>query len=292
MTVVSLLGLFLASPTVAAKIKHQGSVYADSSGVSLKNPEGVACDENSFVVADTGNSQVVRYTMSVQGLTPVAVFPLPESSPIIAQLNSKGGIYILDGKTRTILKMGKDGQVSGKVEPKGLPGSKTFIPRSFRLDKSDNIYLLDIFAERVLVLNAGEGYIRHLNFPEGYGFFSDLAISDQGAIYLLDGVAGAIYVANSGSEAFEMLSSGLKEQMNFPTSLAISSNGDLYLSDNYGSGLASVGRDGIFQGRKFGMGWEEGQLNYPSQLCINAQDTLFIADRNNSRVQVFKILDN
>lgn len=291
MTVASLLALLLASPSVAAKIKHQGSVYADSAGLGLKNPEGVACDESSFVVADTGNSQVVRFTMSVQGLTPAAVFPLPESSPIIAQLNSKGDIFLLDGKTRSILKMGKDGQLTGKVEPKGLPGSKTIIPRSFRLDKKDNIYLLDIFSERVLVLNAKEGYLRHLNFPEGYGFFSDLAISDQGAIYLLDGVAGSIYVANSGSEAFELLSSGLKEHMNFPTSLAISSIGDLYLSDNYGSGLAVVGRDGIFQGRKLGMGWEEGQLNYPSQLCINAQDTLFVADKSNSRVQVFNILE-
>jgi len=63
------------------------------------------------------------------------------------------------------------------------------------------------------------------------------------------------------------------------------------LSDQYGSGLAIVGRDGTFQGRKFGMGWEDGQLYYPSQLCISNSDTLVIADRDNNRVQVFNILD-
>jgi len=290
-TVVFMLGLFLASPSVAAKIKHQGSVYLDSAGLSLKHPEGVACADEFFIVADTGNSQLVRYTLSTQGLIPVAVYPLPGSSPIIAQLSAKGDIFVLDGKARTIFKMSQEGEVFDKVEPKGLPDSKTFIPRSFRLDKVGNLYLLDIFAERVLVLDSSGKYVRHLNFPENYGSFSDLEISDQGSIYLLDGVAGEIYVSSSGSADFQLLSSDLKEHMNFPTSLAIDSSGVLYLSDQYGSGLALVGRDGSFQGRKFGMGWEEGQLYYPSQLCINEQDTLFIADRSNSRVQVFNILN-
>jgi hypothetical protein len=79
--------------------------------------------------------------------------------------------------------------------------------------------------------------------------------------------------------------------MNFPVSLAIASKGVLYLSDQYGSGLVQIGRDGSFQGRKFGMGWEDGQLYYPAQLCINNRDMLMVADRNNSRVQVFSILD-
>ncbi|MBE0574966.1 MAG: NHL repeat-containing protein [Desulfuromonadales bacterium] len=286
-----IVALLLISPVAAANIKHQGSVYIDNEEVSLNHPEGVACNETYFVVADTGNRRVVRYAMSAQGLMPEAVFPLPDSSPIIAQLNSQQVIYLLDGKTRTILKMSKDGQVAGKVEPKGLPDPQTYTLRSFKLDKDDNLYLLDIFSERVLVLNSAEEYIKQLPFPEGNRSFSDLAINAQGAIYLLDGVAGTVYVANPGDGSFRLLSSDLKEHMNFSTSLAIDSNGVLYLSDQYGSGLVQVGRDGSFKGRILGMGWEEGQLNYPSQLCINQNDTLFIADRNNSRIQVFNILN-
>ena len=292
MIVALLLGILLVSPVVAAKIKHRGSVYIDSAGLPLSHPEGVACGDDYFIVADTENSRIVRYSISAQGLTPEAVFPLPKTSPLIAQVSSKGDIYFLDGKTRSIVKMGQDGKVVGKVEGKGLPGSKTFIPRSFKLDKEDNIFLLDIFSERMLVLDSAGKYIRHLPFPEGYGFLSDLAVNPQGAIYLLDSVAGAIYVANPGEESFVQLSSDLKEQMNFPTSLAIDSKGILYLSDQYGSGLALVGRDGSFMGRRFGLGWEDGQLYYPAQLCINDQNTLIIADRNNNRVQVFNILED
>lgn len=288
---VILLGLMSVAPVMAAKIKHLSSVYTDSAGMALKHPEGVACSENSFIVADTGNSQVVQYSISAQGVTAKAVFPVPDRSLLVAELDSKGDVYLLDGKSRTIIKLDQQGQIAGKVEPKGLPAPKDFIPRSFTLDKDDNLYLLDILSGRVLVLNAASEFLRQHPFPEGAGFFSDLAVSPQGTIYLLDSVAGAIYTQSPGGEAFELLSQGLKEYMNFPTNLAIDSNGVLYLSDQYGSGLALVGRDGSFMGRKFGLGWEDAQLYYPAQVCINKQDTLVIADRNNSRVQVFQILD-
>ena len=62
------LGLMLASPVMAAKIKHRGTVYADSADLALKHPEGVACGDDSFVVADTGNSRIsVQYAITVQG---------------------------------------------------------------------------------------------------------------------------------------------------------------------------------------------------------------------------------
>lgn len=287
---IILLGTLFAAPVMAAKIKHLSTQYADSAGVALKHPEGVACSEKSFIVADTGNSQVVQFSITAQGVTPQAVFPVPDSSLLVAELDSKGEVYLLDGKSRSIIKLDQQGQVAGKVEPKDLPAPKEFMPRSFTLDKDDNFYLLDILSGRVLVLNAASEFLRQYPFPEGSGFFSDLAVSPQGTIYLLDSVAGAIYALPSGGEAFELLSQGLKEYMNFPTNLAIDSQGVLYLSDQYGSGLALVGRDGSFMGRKFGLGWEDAQLYYPAQVCINKQDTLVIADRNNNRVQVFQIL--
>lgn len=292
MIVALLLGSLFVSSAVATKIKHRGSVYMEKTGLALNQPEGVACSDQYFIVADTGNNQLVRYSITDQTMVPEVTFKLDKISPIIAEINTKGEIYLLDGKTRTVVKVGKNGQVKGRIVPKGVPGSKTYMPRSFKLDEDDNLYLLDIFTERVLVLDASDKYVRHLSFPEGSGSFSDLAISDQGSIYLLNSVSGSIYVAIPGAKAFELLSGDLKEHMNFPTNIAIDSNGVLYLSDQYGSGLALVGRDGSFQGRKFGMGWEEGQLYYPSQICINDQDALFIADKNNSRVQVFNILND
>lgn len=289
--VVLLLGILSAAPLQAAKLKHRGTLYSDNTAQALKAPEGVACDAESFVVADTGNSRLVRYRLSAQSMAPEAVYPVPGSNLLITQLDNHGNIYVLDGKSRQILILDAKGQSKGKLEPKGVPGSKTIIPRSFRLF-AGQIYLLDIFSNRLLELDSNGKFQRQLAFPEDAKFFSDLTIGPQGTIYLLDSVAGAIYRAAAGAESFSLFSSGLKEYLNFPTSLATDKNGELYLSDQYGSGLVAISRDGSFQGRKFGMGWEDGQLYYPSQLCINEQNNLVIADRSNNRVQVFNILED
>ena len=109
---------------------------------------------------------------------------------------------------------------------------------------------------------------------------------------MLDSVAGTIYTARQEDESFTLLSQGLKEFMNFPTHMAIDSQDTIYLSDQYGSGLVLVGPNGKFLGHKFNMGWEDGQFNYPAQICIDGQNRLFVADKNNSRVQAFTILED
>ena len=293
--IVTLALIFLGSgsaPVEAGSIKHLKSVYVDQEGGQLNRPEGVACDDKTLVVADTGNARLVIFGWEAQLLTPKSVLPLDGVSAKSLQMNSRGELYLYDAKTRAVLRIGADGTLAGKLDPKNLPDARTFIPRSFRIDKQDNLYLLDVFSGRVLLLDPAGQYQKQLPFPTDIGFASDLAISDQGAIFLLDSVAGDIYVANPGDEAFTLMSQGLKEFTNFPTHLTIDNGDTLYIADQYGSGLVLVGPDGKFLGRKFNMGWEDGQLNNPAQICIDDQNRMFIADKNNSRVQVFSIQED
>jgi len=269
------------------KLRWVTSVYIDAQGVRLKYPESVACGKDFFVVADTGNSRLLRYAYLNEIATAEAEVSLRQSSPIVVQVNSKGDLYVLDSREQSIEILSAAGEEVGELSPMGLPSKKKLIPRSFKIDRDDNIYILDIFSERVLVLDPNGSYSRHLEFPEEYGFFSDLSVDAQGTILLLDSVAAALYSAGRAEESFSRLGESLKEYMNFPTSLAKDDQGTLYLVDQYGSGLAVVGRDGSFLGRALGTGWIESRLNYPSQICISPEGTLVIADRSNSRVQVF-----
>ena len=66
------------------------------------------------------------------------------------------------------------------------------------------------------------------------------------------------------------------------------SKGVIFVVEGSGSSIVSFGRDGSFLARQLTMGWNEGSLNHPSQMCINDKDEVFIADRDNSRVQVFR----
>ena len=43
-------------------IKWVASIYSDANGVGLKYPEGVACTDEYLIVADTGNSRLLRYS--------------------------------------------------------------------------------------------------------------------------------------------------------------------------------------------------------------------------------------
>jgi len=273
----------------SGKVKHLETLYEDSEQIALNSPEGIGCSENYILVADTGNSRLLGFSLDNQTLTGDSVIPLPDTSPLAVQMNSKGDIYVLDGKARRINKLNRAGEPKGLLEPGGLPDPKDFVPRSFKIDQNDNIYVLDILSERVIVLSPDERYLRHISFPEKYGFFSDLTISSQGTVYLVDSVDAAVFSAEAAAESFSPLAQGMKKYMNFPTSIAIDKEGFLYLADQYGSGVAVIGRDGSFQGRKLGMGWKESQLYYPTQICINEQNILVVADRNNNRVQVFTV---
>ena len=271
------------------KIRWVQSIYVDAKGNGLKHPEGVACRGDQLVVADTGNSRILRYSFSSDSVSANAEFALPKSYPIKVRVNSKGDIYFLDGKERRIEKMNATGEERGVMKPTNLPSSKEIAPKSFTIGSNDDIYILDIFSARVLVLDSEGQYQRHVAFPDEYGFFSDLAVDARGSIYLVDGVEVVVYTAEKGADRFTPLTESLDSYMNFPTNISIGDDGVIYLVDQYGSGLALVGRDGSFLGRMLGLGWNEFGLYYPSQICISPKGDLFIADRNNSRVQRFSL---
>jgi sugar lactone lactonase YvrE len=291
-TAFAVLLLALVSTQVLAagkkRVRWVRSVYTDAKGVGLKYPEGVACTNSSFVVADTGNSRLIRYTYQDDTVTPVAVLPVAKSSPLKVQLNSEGALYLLDGRDRQILKFSPEGSESTVLKPKGLPFQTEIVPKSFAIDAKDGIYVLDVFSENVVVLDEEGKYQRRIPFPKQYGFFSDVTVDAQGKVFLLDSVAAVVYGAAQGEKQFSQLTKGMKKYMNFPTSITVDSSGLIYLVDQHGSGLALIGQDGEFLGRELGMGWGERGLYYPAQICVNSSMRIFIADRNNNRVQIFR----
>jgi sugar lactone lactonase YvrE len=272
-----------------SRLKWLASIYIDAQGVELKHPEGLACGDDYVVVADTGNQRLLRYSVQGDSVTADGEFPLPKAYPIRVQVNSEGDLYYLDGRDRRIVVIGPAGQAKGALKPKGVPFSTKMAPKSFAIAGDDDIYVLDVFSGHVLVLDAAGQYRRHVPFPETDGFFTDLAVSPQGTLFVLDGVEAAVHSAARGADSFTPFTGSLKEFMNFPTNLTLDAQGILYVVDQYGSGLALVDSDGQFLGRKLGMGWKDSALYYPSSICISGSGHLFVADRNNSRVQLFGV---
>jgi DNA-binding beta-propeller fold protein YncE len=276
----------------SVKFRHVLSIYLDEKGSGMKQPEGVAWSETShLVVADTGNGRLLQFTVqdrTVKGGKEIKIAQLP--NPIGVEVNSKGEIFALDGRQRRIIRISTEGEYKGYLQPEGIPSPSSFVPKSFRIDSRNNIYILDIFSARVLVLAPDGKYQWEVEFPKEIGFLSDLTIDFKDNIMLIDSIKKMVFIARKGSKGFTPLTKNLKEYLNFPTAITTDNRGTIYVVDKNGSGVVILGQDGSYLGRQLAMGWNEGMLYYPSQMRINEKGEVFIADRGNSRVQIFTLV--
>jgi DNA-binding beta-propeller fold protein YncE len=273
------------------KFRQMAPIYVDGKGAGIRQPEGVACRGNALVVADTGNGRLLRYTLAGENWTPGGEIVLPQlPSPLRVDVNSKGEIFALDGQSRKIVRVAASGEFLGYVAPTGdVQGA--IVPRSFRFDKDDNLYLLDVLSARVLVMDPSGKIQREIPFPKEYGFFSDLAVDPGGSILLLDSVRKKVFKVAKNSPNFAQLTESLKEEAYFPVAIATDKQGTIYLVDQNGSGVVILGQDGSFRGRRLSMGWKEGFLRYPAEMCVTENGAAFIADRGNNRVDGFLITE-
>jgi hypothetical protein len=270
----------------SAVLSHSQSVYADEAGAALRAPDGIACRDDVALVSDTGNKRLLRFKVVNGSLVGGGELKRAElSSPGRVQLDSKGNAYVLDGKTRKLVRLDAKGTVLGTVDVKPA-GTAQFSPQAFKLDGKDTLHILDGAGRRVVVVDAAGAVTRQLPLPPKV-VFTDIEVEAAGGrIYAIDALEAVIWVAEGNATEFKPLSKSLKEYMNFPAYLAMGDNA-LIVVDQYGHGVVHVGRDGVYRGRQIAMGWADGAVYYPSQLCRTALGDLMLADRNNNRVQVF-----
>jgi len=274
--------------TETVKFKQMAPIYVDGKGAGIRQPEGVACRGNALVIADTGNGRLLRYTIAGDAWTPggeVVLAQLPY--PIRVAMNSKGEVFALDGSSRKVARVDPSGEFLGYVAPGEVQGA--IVPRSLHVDRQDNLYLLDVFSARVLVMDPSGKVQREIPFPKGYRFLSDLAVDDGGNVYLLDSVGKRVYKAAKNATEAVLLTGNLEEEAYFSTSIALDKQGTIFMVDQNGSGVVLLGPDGSFHGRRLSMGWKEGFVRYPAQMCITENGAAFIADRGNNRVDGFLI---
>jgi len=269
------------------RLKHERSLYADDKGVGMNQPEGVACGNDRLVVADTGNGRLVLYTIQggeFQGGTEIRVAQVSYPTRIVR--SSKGDLLVLDAKQRKIARLSADGAFKEYVELSGLPVEGMVIPAGISLGGSDTLYLLDIAGSRVLVFSDDGKFQRQIVLPKDYGFITDIAADQKGTVFLIDSVHAVVYSTTKDPAVFLRITEKLKDDMSFPSNIAVDDKGLLYISDQNSGNIIVINQDGTIR-RLLSMGWKEGALRYPAQLCVTTNGDLFVADRANSRIQKF-----
>jgi hypothetical protein len=277
----------LAARADGVTLSYAASIYTDAKDVALKSPEGVACTESSFVVADTGNRRLLTYSLRDGIIGPTGEVKLAQlPSPVRVQVDGKGNVLVLDGKSHRIVRVDAKGGFGGVLAFKGGPAAP--VVASFKLDSADGIYALDIASGKVLVADASGAVSRELELPRGTTF-TDIAVDGGGTIYGVDGVNASVWSAERGGTAFRQLGKSLRDRMSF-AGYVLAHQGKLYIVDQNGMGIVVLGGDGSYLGRQLSIGWADGFVYYPAQLCINEKGEALLADRANNRVQLFTMV--
>jgi len=263
-------------------------IYDDGQGNNLSGPAGVAYDGERLIVADSRNSRLLFYTLRGKSLELVKEAKLDrEIQPATVQFGKSGDVLVYDSKGKDILRFNTGGGKLGKVELKGVPGSSRVIIKSFRVDGSGDLILLDVYGRRVLIAGEKGVFKRQIPFPDEFGFISDLAVDNRGTIFLIDSVRSQLLAAASDASVFTPVSGSLRDILAYPTHMEIDSKGLIYLVDEETSSIKVLRRDGSFKQSLFNRGRKEGLLYYPAQICVGDGSRLVIADRDNNRIQVF-----
>lgn len=176
--------------------------------------------------------------------------PIMEFDPEGKFLRSWGDGMISEGKVTRVEPKDRAPGASGYTAVYGPPGCYSCGAHSVRVDPEGNIWVVDAGAHVVYKMNA------------------------QGRVILQLGSKGV-----SGTDS---------THFNLPTDVGFAPNGDIYVSDGYGSArVVKYTADGeyLLQWGKRGTG--PGEFGLPHNLVVDAQGRVYVTDRDNQRIQVF-----
>jgi DNA-binding beta-propeller fold protein YncE len=174
-----------------------------------------------------------------------------------------------------------------------LPADVTLGPTSaVATDANDNVFVFHRGKRPVLVFDRSGKFLRswgdgHVKMAHG------LRIDREGNVWVTD--IGNHQVMKFTPEGKLLLSLGRKgepgngpDQFARPTDVAVTPNGDFYVSDGYdNTRVLKFSKDGKLLKQWGTKGTGDGQFNLPHAVCLDAKGRVYVGDRENRRVQVF-----
>jgi len=115
----------------------------------------------------------------------------------------------------------------------------------------------------------------------------------QGNIWLVDAPGHVVYKLNADRQ--EIMRLGTRDvsgtgpnQFNLPTDVAFGPDGDIFVTDGYGSArVVRYTRDGKFVLQWGSRGKGPGEFGLPHNLAIDRHGRVYVNDRDNQRIEIF-----
>jgi DNA-binding beta-propeller fold protein YncE len=118
-------------------------------------------------------------------------------------------------------------------------------------------------------------------------------VDPEGNIWAVDAPGHVVYKMNpQGKVIMRLGRQGAPgtgpHNFNLPTDVAFAPNGDVYVSDGYGSPrVVKYSRDGKYLLQWGTRGTGPGEFQLPHNVAVDAQGRVYVTDRDNRRVEVF-----
>ena len=233
----------------------------------LPKPKPVKLNKN---VAELGvNKEHLNFPQQPGGPWGIAV--APNGHTYIAD-HTTHQIHVFDEQRKHIRSFGQQGSGNGQLNS----------PIGIAVDADGLIYVCNYGNHRIEMFRTNGTFVKqfgvgHLSHPWGVTVNNkQVHVADSGnhriSIFTLEGQL----IRTIGSRG-----SG-PGQVNHPSAVAISTDGDMYVTDYNNHCVQVFNPDGVFQ-REFG----KGLLNYPLDILLTADGHVLVANHGNNRVVIF-----
>jgi poly(3-hydroxybutyrate) depolymerase/sugar lactone lactonase YvrE len=278
-----------------------------ATAASLKFPQGIAVGAGGdLFIADSANNRIRK--VGQEGLittVPAGSF----NSPFGIVVDREGSLFVADTYKRRVQKVAADGTLSTVVDP-----SELGLPSAVAVDSQGNLFIADSDGHRILRVSP-DGSITPIAGTGAAGFSGDhaaattaqlnapsgLAVDREGNLFIADrynhrvrrlATDGRIStVAGTGTPGFAGDEGpATAALLNFPTGVAVDSQGNLFIADSLNHRVRRVGVDGVITTV---IGGEPGSggggelaipLHYPSSVAVDQAGNVLVADPFHHRV--------
>jgi peptidylglycine monooxygenase len=159
------------------------------------------------------------------------------------------------------------------------------------VDSDDNVYFYQRIDPPIVVLDNGGNLVDHWGenyLVDGHGIF----ITSKDEVFVV--ARGVHEVLKFDTRGELLLRIGERENpswqapFNHPTDVAVSRDGDIFVTDGYGNAcvhkFSSVGEHLMTWGKP---GSGPGEFHTPHGVWVDDRDRVYVVDRDNNRVQIF-----
>ncbi len=260
----------------------------------IVRPYGLALDKkDNLLIVDTGSRRVhiLHLPDGKYRQIPVKKDKLVFLSPIDADVDDDGKIYVSDSMAKKVYVFNRDGKLETTIgefmRPTGLAVSSLLA----------RIYVVDTMAHKIRVYNStnekllfdlgqrGEG-------PGEFNYPTNICLDAKGNLYVTDSMNFRVQVFDQDGTFLSSFGTAGDGPGTFskPRGIGVDSDGHIYVADAEFDNIQIFNSKGdalLYFGAS---GRKPGEFYLPAGIFIDSNDRIYVSDSFNQRIQVFQYL--